>query len=125
MVVAIEYVALHDLNPSSRNARTHDNRQIRQLVESIKSFGFTNPLLIDEENGIIAGHGRLEAAKRLDMIEVPAIRLTKLSEQRKRALMLADNKIALNASWDLDLLAEELADLSSIELDFSLEATGF
>ncbi|MGM0743415.1 MAG: site-specific DNA-methyltransferase [Pseudomonadota bacterium] len=125
MAMNIERVAVRDLTPSPRNARTHDNRQIRQLAESIKSFGFTNPLLIDENNNIIAGHGRLKAAKRLDMTEVPVIRATNLADAQKRALMLADNKIAANAGWDLDLLADELADLSSMDLDFSLDATGF
>lgn len=125
MAIAIEQVALCDLTPSLRNARIHDNRQIKQLAESIRSFGFTNPLLIDEANGIIAGHARLAAAKRLQMAEVPAIRLKNLSAEQKRALMLADNKIALNAGWDLDLLGEELSDLSEMDLDFSLEATGF
>lgn len=125
MSLSIEYVALCDLVPSKRNARTHDSRQIRQLVESIKSFGFTNPLLVDDHNELIAGHARLEAARRLKMKDVPAIRLVGLSGAKKRALMLADNKIALNAGWDLDLLTEELADLSSMTLDFEIEATGF
>ncbi|MDJ1018500.1 MAG: DNA methyltransferase [Paracoccaceae bacterium] len=118
-------VAVGDLTPSRRNARTHTSKQIDQIAESIRAFGFTNPLLIDEADVLIAGHGRFEAAKTLGLETVPAIRITHLSAPEKRALMLADNKIALNAGWDLDLLAQELADLSSMELDFSVEITGF
>ncbi len=118
-------VAAGDLTPSRRNARTHTSKQIDQIAESIRAFGFTNPLLIDEADVLIAGHGRFEAAKTLGLETVPAIRITHLSAPEKRALMLADNKIALNAGWDLDLLAQELADLSSMELDFSVEITGF
>lgn len=125
MSMVLEHVALGDLKPSPRNARTHNSKQIKQLAESIRSFGFTNPLLVDEVNNIIAGHGRLEAAKLLKMAEVPVIRLKGLSAQQKRALMLADNKIALNAGWDLGLLAEQLSELSAMDLDFSTEATGF
>jgi len=125
MAITLEQVALRNLQPSPRNARTHDKKQIRQLAESITNFGFTNPLLIDEDNIIIAGHGRLEAAKQIGMKSIPAIRLRGLSEARKRALMLADNKIALNAGWDLELLSAELADLTAMELDFDLGATGF
>ena len=120
-----ELIATDCLHPNPRNARTHDQRQIQQIVESIQAFGFTNPLLIDEAGGIIAGHGRLEAAKKLGLAEVPAIRLTHLSDPEKRALMLADNKIALNAGWDMELLASELADLSEMDLAFDLEITGF
>lgn len=122
---ALERVAPHHLKPSPRNARTHDKKQIWQIADSIRAFGFTNPLLIDEANGVIAGHGRLEAALQLGLADVPAIRITHLSAAEKRALMLADNKIALNASWDMDLLASELADLSELDLGFDLEITGF
>ena len=125
MDAIIESIAPRDLKPSPRNARTHDRRQIGQIAESIRAFGFTNPLLIDEDNVLIAGHGRLEAAKQLGLEAVPAIRITHLSPAEKRALMLADNKIALNAGWDLELLAAELADLSAMALDFDLEVTGF
>ncbi|WP_433989468.1 hypothetical protein SuNHUV7_41080 (plasmid) [Pseudoseohaeicola sp. NH-UV-7] len=118
-------VNVDTLTPSARNARTHDKKQIRQIADSIRTFGFTNPLLIDEANGVIAGHGRLEAALQLGLTEVPAIRITHLSAPEQRALMLADNKIALNAGWDMELLASELADLSELDLDFDLEITGF
>lgn len=125
MAFQLERLDPHTLKPSPRNARTHDEQQIRQIVDSIKAFGFTNPLLIDEADGIIAGHGRLEAAKELGLTEVPAIRLSHLSDPEKRALTLADNKIALNACWDMELLASELAELSEIDLAFDLEITGF
>jgi DNA modification methylase len=121
----IEYCALDKLRPCKHNARTHSKKQICQIADSIETFGFTNPLLIDEADILIAGHGRLEAAQQLGLEVVPAIRLEHLSAPQKRALMLADNKIAINAGWDLDLLARELVDLSSMDLDFDLELTGF
>jgi DNA modification methylase len=121
----IEYISTAAVLRNERNARTHSRQQVRQIEASIRAFGFTNPLLIDEANILIAGHGRLEAAHRLGLELVPAIRLAHLSELEKRAFMLADNKIALNAGWDLDLLAQELVDLSSMDLSFDLELTGF
>ncbi len=125
MSLILERVSPLELKPSNHNARTHSRKQIRQIGESIQTFGFTNPILIDEGNVLIAGHGRLEAAKNLGLDEVQAIRLFHLSEAQKRALMLADNKIALNAGWDLEILAAELTSLSEMQLDFSLEVTGF
>ncbi|MBS9718529.1 site-specific DNA-methyltransferase [Pseudohalocynthiibacter aestuariivivens] len=125
MYLAIEHIEPGKLKPSSRNARTHERRQVRQIAESIRQFGFANPVLVDEANILIAGHGRLEAALLLGLEQVPAIRLTHLSDVEKRALMLADNKIALNSNWDVDLLATELADLSTMNLDFELDLTGF
>jgi len=121
----ITYHPLAVLTANPRNARTHGRRQIRQICDSIQAFGFTNPLLVDEQGVLIAGHGRLEAARQLGIDEIPTILLAYLSELQKRALMLADNKIALNAGWDMELLATELADLSAMALDFSLDATGF
>ena len=121
----IEQVDVTLLHPNLRNARTHSRRQINQIAASIEGFGFTNPILIDENCLLIAGHGRLEAAKMLSLSRVPCIRIPHLTDPEKRALMLADNKIALNAGWDLDLLASELADLSQMELSFDLEVTGF
>ena len=111
------------LKPYEKNARTHSAEQVEQLVRSIKEFGFTNPLLIDEQDRIIAGHGRLQAALALKMAEVPVLILTGLSEAQRRALILADNKIALNSGWDLKLLSEELADLKLEGYDLTL--TGF
>jgi len=111
------------LKPYEKNARTHSAEQVEQLTRSIREFGFTNPLLVDETDRIIAGHGRLQAALALKMAEVPVIILTGLSEPQRRALILADNKIALNSGWDLKLLTEELADLKLEGYDLTL--TGF
>lgn len=121
----IIYCSVADITVNPRNARTHSRRQVHQICDSIKTFGFTNPLLVDEDGVLIAGHGRLEAAKHLGLERVPAIVLAHLSSAEKRALMLADNKIAENARWDREMLARELADLASAELDFGLEVTGF
>ena len=121
--LTVTYRATDSLIPDPRNARTHPKRQIDQIVASIRGFGFTNPILIDPEDRIIAGHGRLLAGKSLDLAEVPTIVLAGLSEAQKRALRLADNKIALGAGWDLDLLKVELADLAVLDVDLSL--TGF
>jgi DNA modification methylase len=111
------------LKPYEKNARTHSVEQIEQLTRSIGEFGFTNPLLIDETDRIIAGHGRLQAALALGMSEVPVIILAGLTDAQRRALILADNKIALNSGWDLKLLTEELADLKLDGYDLTL--TGF
>jgi len=112
-----------ELIPYVNNARTHSEEQVIQIAASIKEFGFTNPVLIDGENGIIAGHGRLMAAKKLGMEEVPTIELSHLSEAQRKAYILADNKLALNSGWDNDLLAIEFAELGA--LGFDLELTGF
>ena len=121
----IEYRSLDALKPDPRNARTHSRKQIDQIAASITAFGFTNPILIDPQLEIIAGHGRLRAAKQLQILEVPTITLKDLTEEEKRALRIADNKIALNAGWDMDLLKGELLDLSIPELGFDLSLTGF
>jgi len=112
-----------ELIPYVNNARTHNEEQVLQIAASIKEFGFTNPVLIDGENGIIAGHGRLMAAKKLGLEEVPTIELSHLSEAQRKAYILADNKLALNSGWDNDLLAIEFAELKL--LDFDLDLTGF
>ena len=119
----VEYILVDDLKFYERNTRTHSDDQVAQLVESIKEFGFTNPVLIDEDNVLIAGHGRTTAAKLLGLQEVPAIRLVGLSEAQRKALRIADNKLALEAGWDEDILASELAELQ--ELGFDLELSGF
>jgi len=116
---------LSDLKPYKRNARTHSDKQVQQIANSIKRFGFMNPVLIDDKGGILAGHGRVEAAKRLGLTSVPTIRTAHLSDVEKRAYILADNKIAANAGWDKDMLRVELAELSSLDVDFDLEITGF
>jgi DNA modification methylase len=108
------------LAPAERNARTHSQEQIAQLVASISAFGWTNPILIDEDRGIIAGHGRLEAAKTAGLSDVPTITLTGLSAAQKRALAIADNKLALNAGWDDELLRLELGELGLEGFDLSL-----
>jgi DNA modification methylase len=123
--LTIEQIPARDIQPDPRNARTHSKKQIRQIAASIREFGFVNPLLIDETNRVIAGHGRLAAARLLDLERVPAIQLTHLTEAQKRALALTDNKLAENAGWDTDLLAQELKFLSEIEVDFNIEIVGF
>lgn len=111
------------LIPYARNARTHSDAQIDQIAASIREFGWTNPVLVDGENGIIAGHGRVLAARKLGQTEVPVIELAHLSEAQRRAYILADNKLALNAGWDDSLLAIELKDL--VGMDFDVLLTGF
>lgn len=119
----IEYVETAELIPYARNSRTHSDEQIAQICGSIKEFGFTNPVLIDADGLIIAGHGRTVAAQRLNMKEVPCLRLTHLTDAQKKAYVIADNKLALNAGWDEEMLALELGDLQG--LDFDLSLTGF
>ena len=111
------------LIPYARNSRTHNDEQIAQIVASIKEFGFTNPILIGGDDVIIAGHGRLLAAQRMGLKEVPVIRLPHLSETQRRALVIADNKIALNAGWDEEMLALEMKELE--DMDFNLDILGF
>ena len=113
------------LRPCRNNARLHSRRQVHQIAASIREFGFNNPVLIDRKNEIIAGHGRAEAAKVLGLDVVPCIRIEHLSEEQKRAYIIADNKLALNAGWDPEILAIELQHLSSLDLSFDLEITGF
>jgi ParB-like chromosome segregation protein Spo0J len=110
-----------DLIPYALNSRTHSDEQVAQLAASIKEFGFTNPVLIDEGNNLIAGHGRLLAARKLKMDQVPAVVVTGLDDRKRRALIIADNKLALNAGWDEEALRVELEDLSA---DFG-ELMGF
>lgn len=119
----IEDMPVGALRPYTRNARTHSKKQIRQIARSIERFGFCNPVLIDDEQQIIAGHGRVEAAKLLTMEHVPTVRLSHLSELEKRAYILADNRLAEKAGWDKDMLAIELQGL--IDLEIELELTGF
>lgn len=119
----IVYKKVENLIPYINNSRTHSEEQINQICASINEFGFTNPLLIDEKDNIIAGHGRLLASKKLKMEEVPCIILSGLTEAQKKAYVIADNKMALNAGWDFNLLSFELENLK--ELDFDLELTGF
>ena len=112
-----------ELIPYVNNSRTHSDEQVIQIASSIKEFGFTNPILTDGENGIIAGHGRVMAAKKLGLDEVPTIELKHLTKTQKKAYILADNRLALNSGWDNDLLALELGELS--DDGFNLDLLGF
>jgi DNA modification methylase len=123
--LSVVYRPIADLKPDPRNARTHPKKQIEQLCGSIRSFGFTNPVLVDEAGVLIAGHGRLRAAKELGLATVPVIELLDLAEAQKKALRLADNKIALNAGWDIEILKLELAEIAVLDVDFDLSLTGF
>jgi DNA modification methylase len=116
----IEQLKVNDLIPFINNSRTHSEEQVGQVAASIREFGFTNPILVDGDNGIIAGHGRLMAARKLGLESVPSIRLTHLSEAQKRAYVIADNKLALNAGWDEELLSLELGELQALDFDLSL-----
>jgi hypothetical protein len=123
-------INIDKIKPYDKNARTHSVKQLEQIMNSIKTYGFTNPLLIDENNNLIAGHGRLEAVKQLNrvdfknspLMELPAIIIEGLSEADKKALIIADNQIALNAGWDYEILSEELNELADISYDLDLLA---
>lgn len=121
----ISYRKVDDMKPYAGNARTHTAKQIAQIAASIRQFGFTNPVLIDGTGGIVAGHGRVAAARELHLTEVPVIELAHLSETERRAYVIADNRLAELAGWDRDILAIELQALSEMDLDFDLEITGF
>jgi DNA modification methylase len=121
----IEMLSPHALKPWAKNARTHSKKQVRQIADSIKRFGFTNPILIDGSQAILAGHGRVEAAKLIGMTEVPCLRFDHMTDVEKRAYVIADNKLALNAGWDEQLLAEELKGLLAEDTGFDVALTGF
>lgn len=123
--LSVSYRAIDALTPDPRNARTHPRKQIAQIAASIREFGFSNPILIDPEGHLIAGHGRLLAAKELALSEVPVIELAGLTDLQKRALRLADNKIALGAGWDMEILKLELSELSLPDIEIDLGLTGF
>lgn len=123
--LTVKLVPVGSLEPHVRNARTHDKKQIAQIVSSYRQFGVVSPVLIAPDDTIIAGHGRVVAAKELGLHEIPAIRLSHLTEEERRALVIADNRLAEMAGWDKDLLALELQSLSELDLDFDLEITGF
>jgi DNA modification methylase len=116
----LEFWPVARLVPSARNARTHSDAQIAEIAGSIRAFGFTNPILVGEQGDVVAGHGRLAAARQLGLSDVPVIPLQGLTELQRRQLMLADNRIALNAGWDLEMLHLELKDLSALGADLSL-----
>jgi len=116
----IEYVLATDLVPYENNSRTHSQQQVYQIKHSMTEFGFTNPILVDEHNGIIAGHGRLQAAQELGIVLVPTITLKGLTEAQRKAYVIADNQLALNAGWDLDTLKSELLTLKDVDYDLTL-----
>src|SRR5262249_52683127 len=115
--------SVESLIPYARNARTHSDAQVAQIAGSIREFGFTNPVLVDGENGIVAGHGRVLAARKFGLTEVPCIEVAYLTDAQRRAYIIADNKLALNAGWDEELLKLELGELKFGGFDVSL--TGF
>jgi ParB-like chromosome segregation protein Spo0J len=119
----IKTAQVADLIPYARNSRTHSDEQITQIAASIKEFGFLNPVIVDGENGIIAGHGRVMAAKKLGMTELPAVEASHLTDAQRRAYIIADNKLALNAGWDDEMLRVEFDELGA--MGFDLELTGF
>ena len=121
----IEHRAVRDLKVNRRNARSHSDRQIQQIVASMREFGWLVPIVIDEEDTVLAGHGRLRAAPLLNIETVPTIQVKHLTPERKRAFMLADNRLAELAEWDKELLTIELNELSGLEIDFDFEVTGF
>ena len=121
----IEHTPVRELRPHPNNARTHSRKQIRQIANSIEKFGFCNPILVDDAKQIIAGHGRVEAAKLLGIDAVPTYQLSHLSEADKRAYVLADNKLAEKAGWDKELLAIELQGLIELAVEVELTAVSF
>lgn len=121
----LEFLPPERLSPWTGNARTHSKKQLRQIADSIAAFGFTNPVLIDERGTILAGHGRVAAARMLGIEKVPCRRVDQMTPAQKRAYVLADNKLALNAGWDEEILATELSGLLASELDFDIGLTGF
>jgi hypothetical protein len=116
----IELWPIERLKPYERNARTHSDKQVAQIAASIAEFGFTNPILVDSNDGIVAGHGRLAAARELGLKQIPVVVLDHFSERQRRAYVLADNQLALNAGWDYELLSTELSALSDLEFDVGL-----
>lgn len=121
----VEYRRVEELTANPDNPRQHSEKQIRQIAKSIETFGFLVPILVDERTQVVAGHGRLRGARRLGLDVVPTISVAHLTEEQKRAYLIADNQLALNASWDERLLAEQFAALAAVDLDFSLDVTGF
>ena len=123
--LVVGQVPVSSLKPYSNNPRTHTKKQIRQIAESIRTFGWTNPVLVDANDRIIAGHGRAEAAKLLGIPTVPVLRIEDLSEAQLKAYVITDNKLAELAGWDEQTLARELQLLTELVLDFDIEVTGF
>src|SRR5258706_12006630 len=124
-VLSIVYQAVSALKPRATNPRNHSKKKIAQIANAIRRFGFTNPVLVDDTNGIVAGHGRVEAAKIVGLDQVPTVRLSAMSEAEIRAYVIADNRLAENAGWDRALLGLELQYLTELEIDFDVTVTGF
>lgn len=123
--LAVSYISPEEVKPYQNNPKKHSEKQITQIINSIKEFKFNNPILIDENNVLIAGHGRLLASKHLQIKEIPAIRLTHLTESQKKAYRIADNKLTENGAWDTDLLKIEFEEIQKLNLDLNLDITGF
>lgn len=123
--ISLVYSAVADLKPAERNPRTHSDKQISQIADSIREFGCINPILVDADNKIVAGHGRVAAAKKLGLTEVPTTRIDHLTPAQLRAYAIADNKLAQNAGWDQELLALEFEYIAELDIDFDLTLTGF
>lgn len=123
--LAVSYISPEEVKPYQNNPKKHSEKQITQIINSIKEFKFNNPILIDENNVLIAGHGRLLASKHLQIKEIPAIRLTHLTESQKKAYRIADNKLTENGAWDRDLLKIEFEEIQKLNLDLNLDITGF
>lgn len=121
----IIYRKASDLQPYEANARTHSDRQIKQLAQSIDTYGWTSPILVDESLTVLAGHGRLAAANALGLDKVPTILVANLTDAEKKAYIIADNKLSENAGWDKDLLAAEFSVIAKLDADFNFDATGF
>ena len=118
--LAIQYRNIDSLIPYINNARTHSDEQVAQIAASIKEFGWTNPVLVDGDNGIIAGHGRVQAARTINLTSIPVIELHGLSDAQRRAYILADNRLAENATWDTDLFPLEVQELAALNFNLSL-----
>src|SRR5260370_22666599 len=123
--LSVFYQDVDDLEPRATNHRTQSKKQITQIGKAIRRFGIINPVLVDDANCIIAGHGRVEAAKELGLDQVPTVRLSDMSEAEIRAYVIADNRLAENAGWDRALLGLELQYLTELEIDFDVTVTGF
>src|SRR6267142_4206438 len=124
-VLSVVYQDVGALKPRATNPRTHSKKQIAQIANAIRRFGFINPVLVDDGNGIIAGHGRVEGAKAVGLDQVPTVRLSDMTEAEIRAYVIADNRLAENAGWDRALLGLELQSITELEIDFDVTVTGF
>ena len=125
IALEVTYLPITSLKPNPKNPRVHNEKQVRQIAQSIEAFGFNVPILVDDRHNVVAGHGRLLAARKLGWKTVPVIKLNHLTETQYKAFLIADNRLTEISSWDERLLGEQLKVLSDLELDFELEVTGF